>query len=188
VGISIIPKIMRIFGYNGTNYYPIRYEHHEVHEGAHYFTQGYQVLTQDQVLDFTWLMPNTTKWIHWTWELDVEAETLWHVYENATASNPLDNTITPFNNNRNSGNSSGTVLKYEVQADIDAANTDTAIGGATLLSEGIAGAGKKAGGSTKRSNELIMDQNILYCLRVVATEAGYINFDMEWYEHTSKDV
>ena len=40
---------------------------------------------------------------------------------------------------------------------------------------------------TQAQNELVMKQNTLYCLRATATAAGYINFDMEWYEHTDKD-
>ena len=35
--------------------------------------------------------------------------------------------------------------------------------------------------------ELILDQNVLYCLRATASVAGFISFDMNWYEHTEKD-
>ena len=100
--------------------------------------------------------------------------------------NPLANTITPYNSNRNSANTSGTTMKYELQANLAGANADTDVTGATLLETGISGAGRDAGNEL-RSNELILDQNGLYCLRAVATAAGYINFRMEWYEHTSKD-
>lgn len=159
-------------------------EHHEIHDGEHYFVRGYQELTLNQVLDFTWLMPNTTKWIHWTWRITVESETLWQVYEGATATNALANTVTPFNSNRNSANTSGTTMKYEIQADLTAANVDTDVSGATLLESGIAGDGRD-GGEAEREHEKIMKQNSLYCLRATASAAGYINFEMQWYEHTS---
>jgi hypothetical protein len=77
-------------------------------------------------------------------------------------------------------------MKYEVQANLAAANADTAVGGAVLISSGISGAGKDAGGAS-RQNELIMKQNTLYCLRAEANAAGYINFNMQWYEHTDKN-
>ena len=163
----------------------IDYEHHETHGGSHYFVCGYQDLAINHVLDFTWLMPNTTKWTHWTWELESENEFLWQVYEGATATNPLANTVTPYNNDRNSGNTSGTTLKYEDQANLAAANADTDVSGATLIEEGIAGSGR-TGGNTSRAREIIMKQNTLYCLRGTASAAGYVNFCMQWYEHVNK--
>lgn len=162
----------------------VHYEHHEIHEGDHYFVRGYQDLAINNVLDFTWLMPNTTKWIHWTWQIETESETNWLVYESAVATNPLANAVTPRNSNRNSTNTSTTTMKYELQANLAAANGDTNIGAATLLSSGISGAGQKSG-RAERANEMIMKQNTLYCLRTIATAAGYINFTMEWYEHVN---
>jgi len=162
----------------------IDYEHHEIHGGSHYFVVSYADLTNGQVLDFTWQMPNTTKWIHWIFQIDCESEINWLVYEGVTATNPLANTITPLNSNRNSGNTSGTTMKYEIQADLAAANADTSVGGATTLMSGITKA--KEGGEHSRSHEIVMDQNALYGLRAIANGAGFINFAMQWYEHTDK--
>ena len=166
----------------------IDYEHHEIHGGSHYHVQGVvDIAGADDVLDFTWLMPDTTKWIHWTWEIDTEAEVAWSVYENVVANNALANTITPYNSNRNSTNTSATVLKYEVQVDLVAANVDTDVTApAILLSSGISGAGKKISGSAERGHETVMKQNTLYCLRAAVAAAGYINFSMNWYEHQDK--
>ena len=162
------------------------YEHHEIHSGDHYFVGGYEDMANGNVLDFTWLMPNTTKWIHWAWRFETESEAEWSVYENVTANNPLANAITPLNNNRNSGNTSGTTMKYELQTNLAAANTDTDVTApAILLESGISGDGKIAG-NWERTSEIILKQNTLYCMRAVATSAGYINFIMEWYEHTNK--
>ena len=163
----------------------IEYEHHEIHSGSHYFVIGYQDLANGNVLDFTWQMPNTTKWIHWTWEISTESEVLWQVYENVVATNPLAVAVTPYNSNRNSGNTSGTTMKYELQANLAAANADTDVSGGTLLMSGISGAGKDAG-EADRGHELELDQAILYCLRATANAAGYINFAMQWYEHEDR--
>ena len=165
----------------------ITYEHHEIHGGSHYFVGGVQDLSINQVLDFTWQMPNTTKWIHWVWKLSTESETAWYIYENVTATNPLANSITPYNSNRNSANTSATTMLYEVQTNLANANTDTDVTApAILLDSGISGAGKDSG-NENRSDEIIMKQNTLYCLRAIASTAGYINFHMKWYEHTAKD-
>ena len=163
----------------------VDYEHHEIHSGSHFFVVGYQDLTAGQVLDFTWLMPNTTEWIHWVWDLETEAELNWLVYEGATATNPLANAVTPLNGDRNSAHTSATTMKYEIQANLAAANADTAVGGATLIESGISGSGKKVPGLGARNHEIILKQNTLYCLRAIATQAGYINFSMQWYEHTN---
>ena len=166
----------------------ITYEHHEIHSGSHFFVVGYQDLTINQVLDFTWQMPNTKEWIHWDWEIDVESETLWQWYEGAVATNPLANAVTPLNSNRNSGHVSATTMKYEVQTNLAAANSDTDVTGAALMESGIVGSGKKSFGNADRQNELVLKQGHLYCLRATAVAAGYINFNMQWYEHTNKIV
>lgn len=163
----------------------ITYEHHEIHSGSHYFVGGYQDLTINQVLDFTWMMPDTAKWTHWVWKIDTEAETLWQVYEAAVETNPLANLITPPNSNRNSANVSGTTMRFELQANLAAANADTNVVGATLLDFGVSGA-KKSAGNESRQDEIVLKQNTLYCLRATASAAGYINFHMKWYEHTDR--
>jgi len=163
----------------------IDYEHHEIHSGSHYIVSGFQELGNGEVLDFTWQMPNTTAWIHWIWHISTESETTWYIYEGVTAENPLANTITPINSNRNSNNTSGTTMRYELQASLAAANADTSVGGALLIGSGKSGAGKDSGFS-KREEELILEQNTLYCLRAFADAAGYVSFHMSWYEHTDK--
>ena len=59
------------------------------------------------------------------------------------------------------------------------------VASATLLSSGISGAGR-TGGEAERDNEIIMKQNTLYVFRATANAAGYINFDMDWYEHVNQ--
>ena len=163
----------------------INYEHHEIHGGSHYFVVNYEDLSINNVLQFTWQMPNATKWIHWNWEINTESETLWQVYEGATINNALANAITPRNSNRNSGNTSGTTMRYEVHANLAAADTDVTIAAANIIEAGISGSGRDAG-TSKRGNEIVLDQNGLYVLRATATAAGYVNFNMQWYEHTDK--
>ncbi len=164
----------------------VDYEHHEIHSGSHYFIVGYQTLASGNVLQFTWQTPNTTKWIHWTWDIDVEAETIWQVYEGGTINSALANAVTPYNSNRNSANTSGTTMRFELHGNLAAADADVDVSGATLLGTGVAGSGRKIGGNAMRSNELMMKQNTLYVLRAVEVDPGYINFNMQWYEHTDK--
>lgn len=163
----------------------IEYEHHEIHSGSHYFVAGYQDLANGNVLQFTWQMPDTTKWIHWSWNISTESETLWQVYQGATINNALANAITPLNSNRNSVNTSGTVMLYELHANLAAADTDVTISANNLIESGISGAGKDAG-EADRNHELVLLQDGLYVLRATANAAGFVNFNMQWYEHTDK--
>ena len=187
-----------VYGYNGTNWHEARidtstrsfqtieYEHHEIHAGSHFFVDGFlDIVGANDVLDFTWQMQASTKWVHWIWSIFTEKAGAWYIYEDAVATNALANTITPFNNNRNIETASITVMKYELQADLTAANADTAIGAATLIASGKLG-DNKSGGSDGRNDELVMKQGGLYCLRFIASAAGYVNFKMHWYEHTDK--
>ena len=76
-------------------------------------------------------------------------------------------------------------MRNEVQGNIGAANGDTDVSGGLLLEEGIAGSGRDAG-NANREDEIVLDQNILYCLRATAMAAGFINFSMQWYETTDR--
>jgi hypothetical protein len=164
----------------------VSYEHHEIHGGSHYFVKNFQDLSINDVLQFTWQMPDTAKWTHWAWEIVTEAETLWQVYEGGTITNPLANPITPLNNNRNSANTSGTTMRFELHTSLANADADVDISGALLLEAGIAGAGRTSGQGS-RDREIVLKQNELYVLRATASAAGYVNFDMQWYEHTNKN-
>ena len=76
-------------------------------------------------------------------------------------------------------------MKYEVHANLAAANADTDVSGGILLANGVAGSGKDSGVDS-RDNEVELKQNTLYCIRATASTAGYINYNMQWYEHTDK--
>jgi len=183
--------------YDGTNYDKVRidpatnslqtvdYPHHEIHNGSHYFVTSYQDLAINNVLQFTFQTPNTTAWVNWVWVLSAESETLWQVYEGGTINNPLANAVVIRNNNRNSINTSDVTARYELHANLAAANTDVTVAAGNIIESGIIGSGRDAG-STGRDSEIVMKQNQLYVMRATATAAGYVNFNMQWYEHQNK--
>lgn len=183
--------------YDGTNFdYPridastntyqsIPYEHHEIHSGSHYFLDEVFDLANNQVLDITWLTPDSAEEPHPVVMLSPGMEIEWFIYEGAVATNQLANLVTPPNNNRRSQNTSNQTIRYEIQASLAAANTDTSVATALQLGHGKVGSGR-TGGIATRDNEIVMDQATLYCLRVIALAAGYINTLIEHYEHTPK--
>ena len=162
----------------------ITYEHHEIHAGSHYLIEDVVDLAINAVYDMQFTTPNTGKWSHFTFELNCENETEWYIYEGATIA-LAGTTITPVNNNRNSANTSANTIAGITNTSVANANLDTAVAAATELAHGIVGSGQN-GGLISRDREIILKQNTVYCMRAIANAAGYINFMVNWYEHTDK--
>lgn len=162
----------------------ISYGHHEIHSGSHYFIEDVADLSTNNVLDVQFTTTNTAKWAHFFFLLNCESETEWHIYEGATI-NTVGTSITAINNNRNSANTSSMTIAGILNTSVANANTDTPTAGALELAHGIIGDGKD-GGIISRDKEIILKQNTIYCMRATVNSAGYINFLMEWYEHTNK--
>ncbi len=163
----------------------VDYEHHEIHGGSHYFSQDVENLSINDVFDMQFTTPNTTKWCHFTFNLDCESETEWYIYEGVTI-NVAGTTITPRNNNRNDSDSSTMTVAGITNTSVANANSDTDVSGATTLAHGIIGSGR-SGGNNTREKEIVLKQNTIYCFRAIASAAGYVSFNAQWYEHTDKD-
>ena len=134
----------------------VDYDHHEVHQGSHFFNDG--AVNQDETDIF--------------------------FYENVVFSTA--GTLLPsYNNNRNSSRTPGLVLKGIVNASVGNANADSVITNATLLQSHKSGSLKTIG-ITNRGHELVLGQGKNYLLRFVFTKAGWITWDINWYEHTNK--
>lgn len=155
----------------------VDYSHHEVHEGSHYFVQGWVDLAASTALDFLFVTPNTTKWAHAQWTVGTEAEGLLELYEGSTiAAN--GSAVTIYNNDRNSGNTAG-VTAFSTPS-------VTATGG--LIYAAKLGSGRNAGGDAGRDHEIIAKQNTNYLFRITNNDGSatrYATYDFSWYEHTS---
>ena len=163
----------------------IEYEHAEIHSGSSYGYTGYKDQTVNHVWDIQITTADNDKVPHLVFEFNVETETLWHFYENVNII--LGGTgITPVNRDRGSSNTSLVTVAYITNTSLGNANADTAVAGATTLSEGITGVGKKEGGEGGARHEWLLKKNEDYCLRFIASSAGYVNYHLDWYEHRPK--
>jgi len=163
----------------------IEYEHYEIHEGDSYGYTEVKDQTVNHVYDIQITTPNTTKWIHLTFDFVVESETDWYFYENPVIV-LAGTAVTPLNRDRNSSNSSGLTVKVITNTSTSNANDDTTVSGATTIQHGISG-DKKTGSDMHGRHEFILKQNEDYCLRFIATVAGYVSFHLDWYEHENID-
>jgi len=151
-----------------------------------YKVRSYVDLAINNVADIQITTPNTLKWGHIAIFFETENETNWWLYENVTIN--LAGTNKPARNlNRNSVNTAAVNVDVITNTSLALADTDTAIASADLLEDGISGSGKKEGGESANRIEWILKQNTEYTLRFEASTAGFTNYYLEWYEHTSKD-
>ena len=86
----------------------IDYNHHEIHSGSHYFVRGYTDMSDGDSIAFSLTTPNTTKWTHIIFNISHSGLLTVKMFETATVSS--GDTITPYNNDRNSANTSVNVV------------------------------------------------------------------------------
>lgn len=154
------------------------HEHHEIHEGDHYFLSSYIELNNAGVLNFTIQTPNTTKWAHLVWFASSTANAIFQVYEAIAESG--GSSVTPINNNRNSANTSGLTIKTGATV----SDTGTLIAAASI---GVNGTNKFSpiSGEVQRNFEIVLKQNTKYLIRVTSgADNNIINYHAEWYEHS----
>jgi hypothetical protein len=156
------------------------YGHHELHEGNYFSYTSALDLTNAQTISYLLTTPNTTKWSHFGFELNGQAEFDVKIYEGATpdvvgsaVSNPA-----VINNNRNSD----TVNTLTITSPTLGAGAR-----GTLIMNIHAGSGKAGTGSAGSGEEKILKQNTKYWidLKNETTSNNYISWVIGWYEHTN---
>jgi len=179
-GAPVVPKLDAATSVINT----IDYAHHERHAGSNFFISDVVDLSINNVYDLQITTPNTTKWAHFTFGYSNESETEMYLYENVTIA-VAGTGITPLNSDRNSATAATLVVKGITNTSVANADADTATVGATVLMNAITGVGKGEPGAADHSREKILKQNTNYCLRFIANAAGYVSFELDWYEHTN---
>lgn len=153
----------------------IDYGHHEIHAGSA-FTASYKAdIANGATLDLLVVTPNTDKYAHFTYELDVEAETDVLIYEAPTAT--AGDAVVAYNRNRNSSNAATVVVT----------STPTSItAGTTIIRSYHLGTGRTFGGGSRDNHEFILKKNTKYLIRLTnaTTSANYMAVKLDWYEHT----
>lgn len=157
----------------------IMHEHHEIHEGNHYFICGFETLASDALADFVVQTPDTTTAVHMVFGVHSTSRLEFYLYESVDAGSD-GSAVTPFNNNRNSTNTSSLVVSKNP--------TINSLG--TLLysqSKGLAGAtpaGADSAGIVDRLKEILLKRNTKYLFRIKSKDNGNIvSYCGEWYEN-----
>jgi len=160
----------------------IEHEHNEIHEGDHYYIQGYIEINNGDTYYVKMTTPNTTTWLHFIFDINSTGICSTTLDEDATGGMTGGSVITPINNDRNSSNTSANIIVSGV----------TSCTGYTTRVEndkwGSSGFKETIGGGSSRSDELILKQNTVYCRGFISgADNNIIQFKASWYEHQNKN-
>jgi len=92
----------------------IEYEHHEIHSGSSFTCDFVQDVGSGATLSTIVITPNTTKWLHLVYEIEVQDESEFTIYEGAITG--TGTTITIYNRDRNNASTSSTIAQSGVIA------------------------------------------------------------------------
>ena len=159
----------------------INYEHHEIHNGSHFFYQNFAELDDGISIDFGILPPANNKETHFVFEIQAQATFTFQYYEASTIT--WDGTpITALNNDRNSSAVSNWA-QFELNPTIVAVGN---LLGAALLGNATSPINRIPGGG-ERDREMILKQNTAYLFRITSgADGNNVSWLAEWYEHTRK--
>ena len=171
----------------------VEYAHHEIHGGSHY-TAMWSVAdigaATNDLMSLTFVTPDTTKWPHMIVLFNGVGGALCTVREGGAGGASPTGTVTCFNNNRNSSNTSGLkdiagakgVISYDASVDSN---------GLLIVNEYIGGAStnqNKAGGGAESGGryEWILKQNTRYQVALTSMATVAASIVLHWYEHTNR--
>ncbi len=157
----------------------IDHAHHEIHEGDHYYVQGYIELDDEGEHHVKLVTPDTLKQIHFVFDIQSTGICSSTLVEDATGGMAGGAAMTPRNNNRNSGTAGAVALTGGVSA---------CTGGTMIENDkwGSEGHKENIGGGSARSDELILKRNSVYCRSFISgADDNVIQFKASWYEHTA---
>ena len=180
-------KVIRIDGATeGLNV--ISHAEHSIHEGNHFYMEGYITLDDTDEFYVKLVTPDTTKWAHMSWDIVSTGELTTEFYEGASGGMTGGTSVTPLNSDRNSSNTSGMTITKNVTAPTDTGTTISQKKFGTSGGGGFFGGGAAGGGSDNLSSELILKQNTTYCRKFLSgTDGNIISFRAVWGEHTNKN-
>jgi len=154
--------------------------HHELHEGDMYSVHTFANVANAANFDLViHTMDSVAKRIHMFFEAEVEAESEFYVYEDATYTDGTGVAVVPINRERNSAKTS------DIQ---DMESNPNILGVGNLLVQTMAGSGKKVGGRARGLEELVLRNDTIYLFRITNVSGGieWVSPQLTWYEHSNE--
>lgn len=179
-------KVIRVDGATeGLN--TINHVEHSIHEGNHYYMEGYTTLNDGDTLYVKLVTPDTTEWAHMSWDIISTGELTTEFYEGASGGMTGGTSVTPLNSDRNSSNTSNMTITKGVTAPTSTGTTISQKKFGTSGGGGFFG-GSGSGGSDNRNAEIILKQNTTYCRKFLSgSDSNIVSFRAVWGEHINKN-
>ena len=164
----------------------IDYPHNEIHSGDHYNIRNFTTLAASgNRITFGVTTPNTTKWAHMLFEIEGTTQTEVRTWEGATCSGGT--AVTPFNNNRNSVDTSTLTIVSDPTISGATPTSGTLIESHSRGLEGATPAKSSSAGTAKREDEWILKSGTTYIWEIKSVgDDNIIDYSATWYEHTNK--
>lgn len=158
--------------YGALNTVGIDFEHYQIHTGKHYNALLIGTLATGVTATYLFITPNTSTRVHAGYHIETDNQYTLAYSEGATYGN-IGTPLTIFNNDRNSGNTSASLL-YSTPS-------ITTVG--TVISYDLVGSGA-AGDSITNGNENVLKQGTVYCIVLTNIFTGNSRYVMhlQWYE------
>lgn len=161
----------RIDGVTGT-LQAIEFEHHEIHDGDHFFYSDCIALASSATQDYMLTVPNDNVRKHFTFGVTGSGSITIAFFEGTDKTGTTAQTI--YNNDRDSTTTPGlTVHKGTSGGSTDGTDIHPDCGGAN-----------KQTGVIERQKEIILKTNTKYIMRITSGSANNnIATHFDWYEH-----
>ena len=160
----------------------VDYPHHELHGGSAYFVIYSALAGDTDVIEVRIETPNTTKWAHMLIDIESALAATVEIWEGTTKTHEAGNVLAALNRNRNSSNSSGLTICHTPGGSESSGAIITEYIGAATTSGRVAAGGRSGG-----RNEIILDQNNDYLIRVTSrADSNALTIILDYYEHTNK--
>jgi hypothetical protein len=154
----------------------ITQEHHEIHDGNHYYMEGYLTMGISDTLYVKLVTPDNAKWSHFLWSIESGGILETTLHEGVSGGMTGGSSVTPVNNDRNSANASNLVITSGVTVASDLG----------LKISGCKWGSRQIGGGQSREDELILKQNTTYLRTFLSgASSNLVCFKATWYEHTN---
>jgi hypothetical protein len=164
----------------------IDYPHHELHDGNHFFIQGFSIVNSGGCTCFGTTTQNGSKWVHMLFNVNSTQVTEFNIFEGATLSGAIS--VTPINSNRNANKISILSITYNPVVSGGTPTSGTKIFSSRFgVSGGTVGQPLRGQGGTRAENEIILKSGTTYLWEIISlSPLNLIDYEGNWYEHTDR--
>lgn len=159
----------------------VDYAHHEIHSGSSFLCSYTGVVADGTEIALLIVTPDTAEYAHMTFDIGSTGETDVYLYKDTgfTGGTAIPTII---NHNQNSQHANTTSITHSPSG---SGNGTLMVSAMIGLDTGGGATRRLSGGSSGGRNEIVLERNTPYLLRVASgTDGNRVSILIDWYEHT----